>query len=385
MAWSIIAPGHHQWTIRDFSLDNAAGQLAGPQSASTRFADCSQCRDSDRYDSPASALDHLYAHHFQGLSPQRSKWIFEDPLLVWIRKISPGPARALSENQIFPVVETMIDDLDELKEAIKSVHCVVASVSGGNDDRISIPFLPKALVHAFEKIVHIFIMKSKQLSLTNRFLSLDRVVQDERRLVYRRKNSKMSAEHHESLNVVHTLLDEAKTDILMAEFRDPTKTINSLGVEKVSSDFLAVMLIISTQQNEFEFGGVVQNAAKLFQDRLLCLKSEAFRHPKRRVFADLNELQQEMEACSDVLYYQIQTIIKSHNLLYGWGAAKYTESFYMEDHQRKLEQVLDKFSLLRSVMGGVRNEVKQSIDVLEEGHGRAIRVFTIVTLFFLPL
>ena len=121
MAWSIIAPGHHQWTIRDFSLDNAAAQLAGPQSASTWFADCSQCRDSDRYDSPASALDHLYAHHFQGLSPERSKWIFEDPLLVWIRKISPGPARALSENQIFPVVETMIDDLNDLKEAIKSV------------------------------------------------------------------------------------------------------------------------------------------------------------------------------------------------------------------------------------------------------------------------
>ncbi|KAM3552768.1 hypothetical protein MY1884_007032 [Beauveria asiatica] len=33
----------------------------------------------------------------------------------------------------------------------------------------------------------------------------------------------------------------------------------------------------------------------------------------------------------------------------------------------------------------LREQVKQSIEILEEGHGKAIRVFTIVTLFFLPL
>ena len=73
------------------------------------FADCSQCQDSVRYGSPADALDHLYSRHFQTLSTDRPKWPTDDPLFVWIRKVSPGPARTLSENRIFPIVERFID------------------------------------------------------------------------------------------------------------------------------------------------------------------------------------------------------------------------------------------------------------------------------------
>ena len=33
----------------------------------------------------------------------------------------------------------------------------------------------------------------------------------------------------------------------------------------------------------------------------------------------------------------------------------------------------------------LKGDVKQTVEIIDEGHGRAIRVFTIVTLFFLPM
>lgn len=45
---------------------------------------------------------------------------------------------------------------------------------------------------------------------------------------------------------------------------------------------------------------------------------------------------------------------------------------------------LQKSKTLQDKCAALKEEVKQAIEILE-GHGKVIRVFTIVTLFFLPL
>ena len=394
MTWSTITKGSHEWIIVDFTPDDAATQLAGgSQSAPMWFADCSQCQDSVRYGSPADALDHLYSRHFQTLSTDRPKWPTDDPLFVWIRKVSPGPARTLSENRIFPIVERFIDDLLDLKEAIQSVHLVVASVSSDNGDRSSTPFLPTSLVHAFGKIIHTYILTSKRLSLTNRFRSLDHPARGKREVEYKRRDSKMQSERRDSLDHALSLLDEAKTDILMSEFRSPTQTINSLGVERVSSDFLVATLITSVQQRKFIPGKTSgsddekkgDGMAALFREYLARLEFEAMRRPKRRVFVDINELQEEMEAHLKILWSQHETLEDLRRVFYGWSSRRHTEDTYITDQLRRLSRAAGEIGSLQQKAFALKNEVKQTIEVLEEGHGRAIRVSTIVTLFFLPL
>ena len=58
-----------------------------------------------------------------------------------------------------------------------------------------------------------------------------------------------------------------------------------------------VMLTTSLQQVKFTSGGaVLQNLPKLFNEHLKRLKFEAFRRPKRRVFVDINELEEGMNS-----------------------------------------------------------------------------------------
>lgn len=45
----------------------------------------------------------------------------------------------------------------------------------------------------------------------------------------------------------------------------------------------------------------------------------------------------------------------------------------------------DDVDILKIKAKSLKEQVKQTIEILEEDHGKAIRVFTIVTLFFLPL
>lgn len=52
---------------------------------------------------------------------------------------------------------------------------------------------------------------------------------------------------------------------------------------------------------------------------------------------------------------------------------------------QKLADDSEALAMLERISQVTRHDMKQSIEVPEEGHGKAIRVFTFVTLFFLPL
>lgn len=61
------------------------------------------------------------------------------------------------------------------------------------------------------------------------------------------------------------------------------------------------------------------------------------------------------------------------------------EDKLIASQSEKLVEDDEALALLQNVAKALRSDLKQSIEILEEGHGKAIRVFTIVTLFFLPL
>jgi hypothetical protein len=52
---------------------------------------------------------------------------------------------------------------------------------------------------------------------------------------------------------------------------------------------------------------------------------------------------------------------------------------------KKRTDVCEEVNKLKGLTEDLVAKVKSDIEVLDEGHGNAIRVFTLVTLFFLPL
>ncbi|KAM3539329.1 hypothetical protein ARSEF1564_007749 [Beauveria bassiana] len=120
----------------------------------------------------------------------------------------------------------------------------------------------------------------------------------------------------------------------------------------------------------------------------------ANRKPRRRVFLDIQTLQEELDALRNVIDSQQKLLgnyrdLTAPRLSETMNSAR--ENLYPleSQHIEKLMAGLSQRDFeVRALLGRsqrLREQVKQSIEILEEGHGKAIRVFTIVTLFFLPL
>jgi hypothetical protein len=53
--------------------------------------------------------------------------------------------------------------------------------------------------------------------------------------------------------------------------------------------------------------------------------------------------------------------------------------------QDSLKAKNDEVRELYNSTEALRERVKQTLEIMDEGHGKAIRVFTFVTVFFLPM
>ncbi len=61
------------------------------------------------------------------------------------------------------------------------------------------------------------------------------------------------------------------------------------------------------------------------------------------------------------------------------------ERHYLLSRKDALEAKLDEVARLQKSASALRERVGQLIEIMDEDHGKAIRVFTIVTVLFLPM
>jgi hypothetical protein len=130
------------------------------------------------------------------------------------------------------------------------------------------------------------------------------------------------------------------------------------------------------------------------------LRFSALRNPKRQRFLEISALEEQLDALRDILEVQgrlteaYRTILDPHFFRISstdWAYVKDRKAMYplekthLDTQARKLAEDSKNLEVLRQSAQSTRHDIKQTIEVLEEGHGKAIRVFTLVTLFFLPL
>lgn len=306
---------------------------------------------------------------------------FDDPCFVWLETSSLiGDSRDWSS--FIPEVESFVDQLLDLKKLTHELHCLVATPShkkGVVDDELS---LPTNLVFSFEEILAMYMMMAKEMSMMNKVGSHLTRYRKIGNIRYRRDNAFQNARR---------FLEESRADIIL--LGTTPRNVDILSLNAIGPEFLAGALAVSTQNRPL-LPGTTTGALEVYQQYMSKLRYQAGRRPQRRIFLDIHSLEDELEALAKLVTSQETVLDNYRDLLspYSYRITSTTRHALFDSESRYINAQLTRLRLrsreiqaLRDQATILKDQVKQIIEILEEGHGKAIRVFTIVTLFFLPL
>ncbi|KAM0415767.1 hypothetical protein ACHAPT_013272 [Fusarium lateritium] len=166
-----------------------------------------------------------------------------------------------------------------------------------------------------------------------------------------------------------------------------------LDLEANGPEFFIAALAISLQNRPI-LPYISTGAVEVYQKDMSRLRYQANRRPQRHIFLDIHSLQDELKALVKVVSSQ-ETTLRNYRDLLSPNSYRITnstrqglfdvEARYIDAQMIRLAARRQEIVVLQEKAAIVKEQVRQTIEILEEGHGKAIRVFTIVTLFFLPL
>jgi Mg2+ and Co2+ transporter CorA len=385
-------PSEQEYVIRDFDIPiaNTGEFLAATSSQRKSWSECLLCQRGYHYATASEALDHLHMEHFHcDASTDRP---FDDPCLVWLRRIWPsGRHPPALGNSIWGVVEDFIAELQLINTYTREIHSLVTN--GLDNTQQARPPLPVPLGYAFSNIVALYIIRARTLSVFQR-----RIPNMPRDMDNRLLNSlrALMIQGDYMTNDVTNQLRKAKKDIIM---KKTSHQIDSLDLRAVGIEFLVMTLMVNLQNrpmlaNPWFTDPHKPDYIQLYGNYSSQLRFQANRRPQKRVFLDIHTLGEELDALEGTITAQ-RTLLNNYLKLISPGSTTSTnttrvylyglEKEYGESQDVALVSRENDIEMLKSKSNALKEQVKQTLEILEEDHGKAIRVFTIVTLLFLPL
>ncbi|KAG9250024.1 uncharacterized protein F5Z01DRAFT_432833 [Emericellopsis atlantica] len=370
-------------------FDNPAKEMFVQHSKS--WARCSACSGKEQYTSPDAALLHLHEHHFD--CSIQSDNCFDDPCFVWIYRVrgtdyEPAPKPGAGHLRH---LEEFLARILPITGYIRELHALVASASQ-QSTKVRPP-LPSKVVYAFQEVVSMFVIQAHLLSFYNR----RRSAALRQKAYINGKIERLIRQEEMSKGLAYDYLQDAKKDIIL--MKGTSRHIDGLGIESVGAEFLLMALVANLQNRPVLPHAPSTNPGMpdfllLYQRYVSELRFEANRRPKKRVFLDIRALEEELDALHGLLDSQ-ETVLSNYLKLLNPGSLRPTtcdrkglfriERDFGRRQQRLLRSKAQSISTLREKSQFLKEQVKQTIEILEEDHGKAIRVFTFVTLLFLPL
>ncbi|MCJ1314658.1 hypothetical protein MMC25_008340 [Agyrium rufum] len=165
-----------------------------------------------------------------------------------------------------------------------------------------------------------------------------------------------------------------------------------IGSEALGTEMIAMLIMKSLHGRLYMSGR--QDLIAIFGDYLSKLKYQVNQHPRKRLLEDLNCFLEEATIVQKILREQRNQI---HDFLgvcdpntFKVTTRSRIKLFKIEmdlmnalcDEIRSNERVLQEFM---GSAGRLSAQIKQSVEIQQEDHGKVILVFTIVTIIFLPL
>ncbi|KAI1106049.1 hypothetical protein F4804DRAFT_82626 [Jackrogersella minutella] len=391
--WSLVnGPDQRQWVIHNFT-PNSTLSKALPRAPTNKktFSDCKDCNGGKMYASHIEAIDHLHSEHMSCLNHGKNKQPYDDPCFVWLRRSDDSQTNESHNEIITNTVNQFIKSLKNVKDLAMELHYLVATTSGLGSDSEDRPFLPSNVFYAFQEILFMYLLTSKQLSYINRLDTLHSKIQKRQDGSHWRKIRSFESGAQAAFAKACELLENSKGDIILSGIT--TRSPDTLGIESVGPQFLVAALAINLQNRPL-LPDTDTDAVQIYHEYTSKLRYQAYRRPRRRVFLDIHRLQEDLEALYNVVASQL-VVLDNYKRLLSPASYRVTdssrqglyriESRYVDSQMDRLRYQSEAIHVQRERTRLLKEQVKQTIEILEENHGKAIRVFTIVTVFFLPL
>ncbi|KAI1140800.1 hypothetical protein F5Y05DRAFT_402884 [Hypoxylon sp. FL0543] len=391
--WSRVDATHQaQWAIRSFTPTSTLSK-ALPRAPTNKktFADCNACKSKKIYKPHVEALDHLHSEHLSCLAYGKNKRPYDDPCFVWLRHCKGSQIHQARNKEVIDTVSQFLEELTNVKDLAMELHYLVATTSRQGSESESRPFLPERVFFAFQEIMSMYFFTSRQLSFINRLGTLQSSKEKLQVGSYWRKIRSSESDAQAVFTRACELLENSKADIILSGIT--TRSPDTLGIESVGPHFLAAALAANLQNRPL-LPDTETDAVQLYHEYTSKLRYQAYRRPRRRVFLEIHRLQEDLEALQNVVSSQLQ-VLDNYKRLLAPGSYRVTdssrkglfriESRYIDSQIDRLRDKSEELRVQRERTNFLKEQVKQTIEILEENHGKAIRVFTLVTVFFLPL
>ncbi|KAI5925769.1 hypothetical protein F4810DRAFT_31898 [Camillea tinctor] len=372
--------GYH---IQGYEKDKELWEAMGMEAPTRPFENCQGC--SRGFSTSNEGVTHLRTVHFN------SGYVYahdstEDTLGLYLR--TPDQIQIEARINILTSLTQHIDSIfTSLHERSKQLQ-LGARKPETPDGENGYPVMGK-LVRAFEKVTLLITIMASEVSRVSRLMKQNtKRVQDSQRLLARPRRSL------DQVNTeVQKHLENAKIDMIITSRTDSLSdgvTLSSIGPEFM----IAVMssgLFLRPLHNST--GGAI-DTCEVYKNYTTSLQFQVNQRPQRRAFADMYALEEELDILRRVNRWQRKFC---NDLLRVLDPASYKmttkgrithfrlESPYVMRTLARLEARDMELAALQSRTRNLREQLKQSIEIREESHGKAIRVFTVVTAFFLPL
>ncbi|KAL7921518.1 hypothetical protein ACQKWADRAFT_121325 [Trichoderma austrokoningii] len=389
-----------RYIIRNFTshVKQTGLQRRKPTPGKIPYSVCEDCKAAKHYQSAMGALDHLHEKHIE-CKHSDSERPYDDPCYIWLQRIwhNGYPMRS-SRDGLLGIMEDFIEELSYISNYVRELHNMTTR-DPSEDNAAKTPPLSTNITHAFQQIVKMFVFRSKQLSLINRRGSLiSGSALENFPLIQRidRKIEELFSLEMDANERIIDRLESAKKDVFLSGIDSHSEMLEA---ETVRVQFLALAFISGIQRpllqpSAMNRAHVKDTLLQVYKDYTSRLHFQANNRPRKRVFLDIHGLEEELQALEKLVDSQERCLYNVLTLIDPLTSRYTTETRIREFRVEvqygndQLHQIIERrreIDNLATRLWILKDQVKQTIEIMEEDHGKAIRVFTVVTLFFLPL
>ncbi|KAF1937922.1 hypothetical protein EJ02DRAFT_514884 [Clathrospora elynae] len=389
--WKQPAMMERAWFVRDASKERFVPLPDADESFKRSVRRCRRCKNRYSFDSPGAALAHLQKHvklpapeselsgrPAQGPSAERNlkDWVVNSAQVL--REETNAGALVILTQACDVAVHIFIQ-AKELAEGVQNED-------GGMSELYT---LPQSLVEAFRRIVILFMAIERAMHYTEDTYGengLPAVPLERSILPYSESGQEVLKRFGEGAR--RSLLVARQELCHMVRSNPPLDVFKhlSLGPEYVCAWLMRRLLVKPLER--------CMTVGDMYREYLSTIQFQVNHRPGKRLLRDINLLQEELQVLIQVNTWQTNLVQNYTRVL--------DDTTYEKDipprrsmfpYERSLlTSCLDNLDLAREEYlelirrcDPLSDRTKQSLEINEEDHGKAIMVFTIVTVIFLPL
>ncbi|KAJ4295507.1 hypothetical protein N0V90_007520 [Kalmusia sp. IMI 367209] len=330
------------------------------------------------------ATEHLKRHHFQEGHNDRTAFLLDEhDYYGWICTEGHLRNEVRIERQL-SLLRSCLPTLTILRDSAAKIHREIVTDRQKRSKDLA---LPTNLVRCFEETA-LYIIQTAVMFVG---------IKDE----CRASDITDLLEEKEAQGVHYGLLElvklgrSAQQSMTDAEksFARSDSGSGMVNMRPAGPEFLVAMICQNLQERRVLSGSKL-DINGLYQQHTSKLKYQVHRYPRKRLLPKIHALQDELTVVQMVNGWQqeaytnfmeimdVNAIKRKHDELF---AEFVVEKKCLKLGLRLLRTRATEIEALTNWTRDLRDQLKESMEILEEDHGKAIMVFTMVTTIFLPL